>query len=392
MFAEFLQNSLVAAGLIAVILLLRRIPRLPSACIDALWLAALLRLCIPFDLPSPLSIYQLFGRVPQASRTPPFALSAAPAADPSLSVLSILCVLWACGLILGLSRLLFSYRRLSAVCRDAAPVCHPLVTQAIQKSGLRRTVSVRQTPAVTVPCTFGILRPVILLPDTLNLDQPSVIPYMLAHELTHIRRLDCLRKLLFQVVRCVHWFNPMVWLLCRAAGRDLERACDTAVLRTLSGDRRAAYAASLLHLAQTPQTSALSSAFGKTDLEERIYAIMTFKKRSMVSILMTAAVVAATTSAFATNVPDTQAASCTPAVYTASESKDAKVSSNTATEATGITEPAVTITYTGDDEAVLSSTDIVSQETQPDGSLLLTLKDGSQVTVVSSALANEAQA
>lgn len=50
MLIQFAQNSGVAAGLIAVILLLRRVRRLPSGCLDALWIAALVRLFIPFNL------------------------------------------------------------------------------------------------------------------------------------------------------------------------------------------------------------------------------------------------------------------------------------------------------------------------------------------------------
>ena len=65
MLIQFVQNSGVAAGLIAVILLLRRVRKLPSGCLDALWIAALVRLFIPFNLPSPFSIYRLLAHTPQ---------------------------------------------------------------------------------------------------------------------------------------------------------------------------------------------------------------------------------------------------------------------------------------------------------------------------------------
>ena len=234
MLIQFVQNSGVAAGLIAVILLLRRVRRLPSGCLDALWIAALVRLFIPFNLPSPFSIYRLLAHTPQPDTLSTSLTQSTVFAVNPLSPTSIFGVVWAIGAVFALTHLALSYLRLLHICRNAQPVCDPSILQAVQDAGLRRPVSVRTHPSITVPCTFGIMRSVILLPVDLEAQEDASMPYLLAHELAHIRRLDCLRKLLFQVVRCVHWFNPLVWLMCRAAGRDLERACDTTVLDTLS--------------------------------------------------------------------------------------------------------------------------------------------------------------
>ena len=56
---------------------------------------------------------------------------------------------------------------------------------------------------------------------------------MLAHELAHVRRRDCLRKLLLIACLCLYWWNPLVWAMVRLANRDMELACDEAVLRVL---------------------------------------------------------------------------------------------------------------------------------------------------------------
>ena len=387
MLIQFVQNSGVAAGLIAVILLLRRVRRLPSGCLDALWIAALVRLFIPFNLPSPFSIYRLLAHTPQPDTlSTSLTQSTVFAANP-LSPTSIFGVVWAIGAAVALTHLALSYLRLLHICRNAQPVCDPSILQAVQNAGLRRPVSVRTHPSITVPCTFGIMRPVILLPVDLEAQEDASMHYLLAHELAHIRRLDCLRKLLFQVVRCVHWFNPLVWLMCRAAGRDLERACDTTVLDTLSGDQRAAYAGALLNLAHAPRTAPLYSTFGTSDLEERIYSIMAFKKRSMISVLMTAAVVMTTTSAFATNVPEqNQAAVCQTATV---------VANNETSQNTG--DDGITVTITSVDAStnpidVENSLDVVSRETLPDGSIRLTLKDGSEVIAIKAVPSTEATA
>ena len=54
--------------------------------------------------------------------------------------------------------------------------------------------------------------------------------FALAHEAMHARRRDLWRKALLLWVCALHWFNPLVWLLRRAAERDMEIACDAAVL------------------------------------------------------------------------------------------------------------------------------------------------------------------
>lgn len=387
MLIQFAQNSGVAAGLIAVILLLRRVRRLPSGCLDALWIAALVRLFIPVNLPSPFSIYRLLAHAPQPDTLSTSLTQSTVFAVNPLSPMSIFGVVWAIGTAFALTHLALSYLRLLHICRNAQPVCDPSILQAVQNAGLRRPVSVRTHPSITVPCTFGIMRPVILLPVDLEAQEDASMPYLLAHELAHIRRLDCLRKLLFQVVRCVHWFNPLVWLMCRAAGRDLERACDTTVLDTLSGDQRAAYAGALLNLARAPRTAPLYNTFGTSDLEERIYSIMTFKKRSMISVLMTAAVVMTTTSAFATNVPEqNQAAVCQTATVVANNESSQKAGDD------GITVTITSIDASANPIDVENSLNVVSRETLPDGSIRLTLKDGSEVIAIKAVPSTEATA
>lgn len=387
MLIQFVQNSGVAAGLIAVILLLRRVRRLPSGCLDALWIAALVRLFIPFNLPSPFSIYRLLAHTPQPDTLSTSLTQSTVFAVNPLSPMSIFGVVWAIGTAFALTHLALSYLRLLHICRNAQPVCDPSILQAVQDAGLRRPVSVRTHPSITVPCTFGIMRPVILLPVDLEAQEDASMPYLLTHELAHIRRLDCLRKLLFQVVRCVHWFNPLVWLMCRAAGRDLERACDTTVLDTLSGDQRAAYAGALLNLARAPRTAPLYNTFGTSDLEERIYSIMTFKKRSMISVLMTAAVVMTTTSAFATNVPEqNQAAVCQTATVVANNESSQKAGDD------GITVTITSVDASANPIDVENSLNVVSRETLPDGSIRLTLKDGSEVIAIKAVPSTEATA
>ena len=128
------------------------------------------------------------------------------------------------------------------------------------------------------PLTFGVFRPTVLLPEDLPVGDAQ-FQLILAHELAHIRRKDCLRKLLLTVCLCLYWWNPLVWLMVWLANRDMELACDEAVLRALGPDCRKAYALTLLDMAQrNPKSAPLCSGFAKSSAEERIRAILSFKR------------------------------------------------------------------------------------------------------------------
>jgi len=74
-------------------------------------------------------------------------------------------------------------------------------------------------------------------------------------------------------------WNPLVWLMVWLANRDMELACDEAVLRALGPDCRKAYALTLLDMAQrNPKSAPLCSGFAKSGTEERIRAILSFKR------------------------------------------------------------------------------------------------------------------
>lgn len=77
---------------------------------------------------------------------------------------------------------------------------------------------------------------------------PQDRPYVLLHEQAHLRRRDHLTKPLAWLALCLHWCNPLLWLAYRLFCRDLETACDQAVIRRFGAKDTAQYAAALLHL------------------------------------------------------------------------------------------------------------------------------------------------
>ncbi len=122
---------------------------------------------------------------------------------------------------------------------------------------------------------LGLFRPRIYLPSSLPETDRR---YILLHERAHIRRFDHLTRALAWLALCLHWFNPLVWLAFRLAGRDMEISCDRAALERAEGDIRADYADVLLRLSARGRTAAGPLAFGAGDAKERIKGVLSYKK------------------------------------------------------------------------------------------------------------------
>jgi hypothetical protein len=155
---------------------------------------------------------------------------------------------------------------------------------------------------ITVPLTYGVFRPVILLPKGLDLSDEKQLSYILTHEFVHIRRFDALTKLVATAALCAHWFNPLVWVMFILLNRDIEISCDEKVVRELGETPKSAYARMLVGMAEKKGAfSPLYSSFSRYAIEERVNAIMKNRKISMIGIWVAVALVAGTITVFATS-------------------------------------------------------------------------------------------
>lgn len=315
---DIVQMSMQAGVLIAAIVIVRAITlyRLPKASFLALWGIVVARLLIPFSLTSRWSVYNLFvGLLRHADMAVPVSsfvvvwgdqIPASPGAiaGPSATaqVISPLTALWIGGaavLALVFAVLLAkNYRAL----RAAVPVeDHAVITKWREKYRLFRPLAIVRSDKVDSPASIGILRPRIIFPQKMNLDNEQLIRYILVHEYIHIRRFDTLWKLLALCAVCVHWFNPLVWVMLVLLNRDLELSCDEMVLRHFGGTERASYAHSLIDMAERGRPfSFMHSYFSKNAAEERIIAIMKYKKTSLLAVVLALVLTLGMATGFAT--------------------------------------------------------------------------------------------
>ena len=128
------------------------------------------------------------------------------------------------------------------------------------------------------------------------------LQYILEHEFVHICRFDVIFKLLLLAAVCVHWFDPLVWVMYVLANRDIELSCDETVVHHFGSGTRASYAKVLIRMEETRSGFApLCNHFSKNAMEERITAIMKTRKITVISLLLAAALVVGTVTVFATS-------------------------------------------------------------------------------------------
>ena len=316
-----LQMSLSGAVMVFVIVVMRAvlINRLPKRTFVLLWETVLLRLILPFSIPSAFSVYSLMNRnIPVQNPavegganpvifqpgTEQFAVntSGTQGWQNGLSTISWQTAVWLVGMLFCFAFVSASYLHWYREFRLSMPVSNEFVSEWLKKHPLRRSVRIRQSGKISAPLTYGILHPVIMMPKSTDWDNMEQMECVLLHEYMHICRYDTILKLIATFILCVHWFNPMVWLLYLLLNRDIELACDECVVRRLGEGAKAGYARTLILLEEQKSGLVLiGSHFSKNATEERIKAIMRSKKVTIWTLTISAVVLVAIVVLFATS-------------------------------------------------------------------------------------------
>lgn len=172
------------------------------------------------------------------------------AAEAGLPWIAWLALLWVAGSLLLTGRFVVHLVRIARATRRARPARGDLTELArtvAQDLTLGRVrVALGATP---VPLTWGLWRPVILLPDDADDWAAGLQRAVLQHEMAHIRRRDYPCLLALELCRAVHWPNPFAWHLLRRARMAQELACDDAAIR--SGIAAPEYARHLVAIARS---------------------------------------------------------------------------------------------------------------------------------------------
>jgi beta-lactamase regulating signal transducer with metallopeptidase domain len=177
--------------------------------------------------------------------------------------------IWALGctlLLVSLAASLLAVRRLSVTSSDFPRGRVTELTEQMRLGmGIGRRVRVLRGDPGAMPMSWGLLRPVILLPEGAERWHNARLVSVLLHELSHVRRHDCFSQFVAEVALALHWPNPLAWLAARRLRVEREHACDDAVVA--AGARPSEYAEELLSLARgfhtAPRTSTAAVAMAR---------------------------------------------------------------------------------------------------------------------------------
>ena len=205
--------------------------------------------------------------------TPPALLLRVPHLIPLFWIVgtALLLARFAIGL-LGLRRL----RIASEPENDADLLALLNMTQT--RSGRIRHVELRQNASIPAPVTWGVFRPVILVPTGFERLSDECRNAVLCHELAHVQENDFFLRALAELARALLWFQPLMWIARRQLRLEQELACDNLVLA--AGGKPSAYARLLLDWDARPGMDslvAIGAAVGmahRSSLKRRLHALL----------------------------------------------------------------------------------------------------------------------
>ena len=318
-----LKMNFLASILIFVITFIRitMLQWLPKKTFPVLWSVVLYRLLVPFFVSSKFSVYTLINVLKNRLINTTtfleleFSIDRNAVSDIASNITStvpltnvadmnilLIRVLWIIGICVCALFFLISHFRCLMEYKTSLPVENALIEKWKQEHFIKRRVDIRQSDKVTTALTYGLFRPVVLLPKTIDWTDETQLQYILTHEYAHIKELDILLKWFLAISVCVHWFNPFVWIMYILANRDIELSCDETVVWTLGETVRYSYALTLIELEEKKSSfTPFANRFSKNPIEERMVLIMKTRRVSFIGILSAFAIIISTSIAFTTD-------------------------------------------------------------------------------------------
>jgi TonB family protein len=195
------------------------------------------------DLASPVAVNE--ARTAVAVEAPNTDPGSGRGVDP-------LVLVWVAGLTAGLGLLIVGVVRLRWLESRSTPMLDGpwvrIAADVARQYGLRRAPLLLESDRPALLVTWGFRHPRVILPAGARTWTDDRIRVVLAHEMAHVLRRDWLLQIAAEVLRCVYWFNPILWIACAQMRQESEHACDDTVLK--AGIDGRTYAEHLLDIAR----------------------------------------------------------------------------------------------------------------------------------------------
>ncbi|HOH89005.1 MAG: N-acetylmuramoyl-L-alanine amidase [Clostridia bacterium] len=202
--------------------------------------------------------------------------------------------IWAFGVLLLFALRIFQYGSFICKVKAGSSIVKTakvldIFHQVENELRIKRKVSLCQSNLIKSPMLIGLLKPVIIIPE--NPLALGKLNYVFRHELIHFKHLDIWYKWLVQLTVCIHWFNPLVYIMSRQINNLCEFACDEAVSKELDAEGKMEYGNTIINVvsfdtAYKCKVFSMTLCEGKKNLKERLGAIMKAEKKSGRIILL----------------------------------------------------------------------------------------------------------
>jgi TonB family protein len=194
------------------------------------------------------------GTMANIENLPMMIVNASAASPVSSRWVGVVVAIWMFGFLVVALRLGGGLLRLAWMSRQATPQLHEswlrCVGELCDEYKISREVRVLQCGnPVAMPLTWGVLKPIVLLPGKAGEWTANRVRMVLSHELSHVARYDWIMQIAAELARGLYWFHPLAWMAARNLRQESERACDDSVLNC--GIEASEYATQLLDLART---------------------------------------------------------------------------------------------------------------------------------------------
>lgn len=244
---EFLALNSIYSALLALLVLTLKliIPRLPRSIEYGLWCLVLVRLVLPTDFSVIYSLGYL-GNLVFETQLPIMIKNTDwltqfgdqkifSNEDSTLTWMKLWLIIWAAFSVFVAIKYLRLKIKLSNLLAEAHPVEEEWLTRIVNRwrmeLGIRRQIIVIDSNDFLSPFTFGIMSPVIFLPEQLLKEKRTeIIEPIIAHELAHVSRLDAVWLAFQNFLQIIYCLNPLLWLVVGRLSALREEICDHRVL------------------------------------------------------------------------------------------------------------------------------------------------------------------
>lgn len=303
-------NFFVSVLILAIVIVrLFFLYKVPKKTFMVLWYIVLCRMFLPFSICSRFSIYNITSYVSKTDvkynnytmiqNTD--ILDTTVLTHPAENNFSPVFVLWLIGFIICVLSFIVIHIRCKRQYNMSLPIENEFISKWQQVYSIKRKIQIRHSDKINTALTYGIFKPVILLPKSIDYNNIQRLEYILTHEFVHIKHFDIFTKWLLATSLCIYWFNPFVWLMYVISNRDIELVCDETVVKLFGEVMKSDYAITLIDMEEDRSKFNMCSNFSKNLMEERIKAIMKIKKITILSLTVTITLVLGITIVFATS-------------------------------------------------------------------------------------------